>query len=419
MNACRHAARVMDVAPHRAVGTLKKLERLLAVNRIILVGAMFSSLYVFGSLAAVREGLGEWIVVNEMLVLGPGLVAIAGMWWAYYPIDRRLREAALMRQIDAGSTIWPIWTRGQYVWNQFRSNVLLLGWSQMVDRIAPHLPDGLMFPEAMVIAGGMGIFLAAPLLIRSVWDTVPLADGPLRRSLLELCGQYRVGVRQLLLWRTYGGMINGAVMGLIGPLRYILLTDGLIERLAPEHVEAVMAHELGHVRRHHMPWLAICAIVPLMAGSMIMDASLGLLQQSPGYPAWNLDLLHIVGTGMLLTGWLLAFGFVSRRFERQADTFALQHMARKHADPANPHLITATAADIVSGALLRIASLNHQSPDRRSWRHGSIQWRVDYLQSLVGTPIDRCPIDLEMARLRWGAALAIVVMTIVDLAFRI
>ena len=58
-------------------------------------------------------------------------------------------------------------------------------------------------------------------------------------------------------------MINGAVMGAITPVRYILLTDALLETLPRERVEAVMAHELAHVRRHHIFWLVMAA-----AGSM-------------------------------------------------------------------------------------------------------------------------------------------------------
>ncbi len=45
------------------------------------------------------------------------------------------------------------------------------------------------------------------------------------------------------------------------------------------------------------------------------------------------------------------------------------------------------------GALQQVADLNYMSVTRRSWRHGSILWRQRYLQTLVGRPIDRLPID--------------------------
>lgn len=425
-NACRHTARVLDYAPENASKSLKRLEKFLAVNRGVILAAFLCTLYLFGTLAALRESLGDLIVINELIALGPALLTLVAFWWAYYPVDRRLREVALMRQLDTGGTVWPIWSRRQYVWSQFRSQVLLLlapmmvllGWTQLVAMYTQELPAESLMDETLVIAGGLGIFLLAPVLIRNLWDTAPLPDGPLRRRLMGMCRSYGVGVRQLLLWRTYGGLINGAVMGLFGRLRYILLTDGLIERLSEDHVEAVMAHELGHVKRHHMPWLAVCAIVPLMAGSMMLDGLMAGLEQLKGEPLWNVELARAVGTAALLAGWVMIFGFISRRFERQADTFALQHMSRKLEDPQNPGMVSAEAARIVAGALERIAALNHHPADRRSWRHGSISWRVDYLYSLVGTPIDRCPIDLQMARIRWAALTAIALMTVVDLTFK-
>src|SRR5690606_15323987 len=94
------------------------------------------------------------------------------------------------------------------------------------------------------------------------------------------------------------------------------------------------------------------------------------------------------GIGMItaVLGWVLIFGWVSRRLERQADTFAVQTLAAEHAEQAaaqanqtpdatQPIIIDQASVQAMVTALQQVANLNHIAITRRSWRHGSIQWR--------------------------------------------
>jgi hypothetical protein len=115
---------------------------------------------------------------------------------------------------------------------------VIFAWGEIVDRAAagmgwtdaPVTADTAQ-PASVVIAqlaGVVVIVAAMPLVMRLVWDTAPLADGPLRDRLAAICRSHRVKVRDLLVWRTHGTMINGAAMGIVGPARYILLSDALL-----------------------------------------------------------------------------------------------------------------------------------------------------------------------------------------------
>ena len=64
--------------------------------------------------------------------------------------------------------------------------------------------------------------------------------------------------------------------------------------------------------------------------------------------------------------WGIGFGYVSRAFERDADLFG--------ADNSPDFAVFATALE-------RIAYMNAVSPDARSWRHGSIRSRVEFLRA--------------------------------------
>jgi Zn-dependent protease with chaperone function len=102
--------------------------------------------------------------------------------------------------------------------------------------------------------------------------------------------------------------------------------------------------------------------------------------------------------GVLVLG-LLLFGYASRRFERQADTYAVQLLSRGEGATA----ATRPAVEAMIGALGSVALLNHVPPARPSWRHGSIAWRQDYLRAITGERLDAMPIDAFAAVLRWGA----------------
>lgn len=58
------------------------------------------------------------------------------------------------------------------------------------------------------------VMAVSPLLMRFVWDAVPLGPGRLRDRLMAICERAGVRVRGLLVWRTHGTMLNGVAMGL-------------------------------------------------------------------------------------------------------------------------------------------------------------------------------------------------------------
>ncbi len=383
-------------------GGVRALRRLGVLTLALTLGLLFlyaSDLWL-GLLRAARgaDRQRDFILLDELAAMAPTLTVLAFGWWVYYPIERRLREATIFRRADEGLPIYPVPTRVQYVLNQARHHgglilaplLAIMAWAELV---VEATNGGWITAEAagvMTFAGSLGVFVLAPLVIRRLWDTVPLPAGPLRERLGSMCIEHRVVVRELLLWRTQGGMINAAVMGLAGPVRYILLTDALLEQVEPERVEAVMAHEIGHVRLRHLFTLMLAAaagVVVLSAAGEAVDAAW------PGLAWWAAAALVAVGAA----GWVLAFGFVSRRVERQADTFAARHMAERHENPdrdaAGALLFDARSVHRMTGALQRVADLNNVPPKRPSWRHGSIASRQAYLRGLVGTPAAVASVD--------------------------
>jgi len=425
---CRMAWAGLDQP--KASSWIRVLDQATNSYRYLVLLLYLSDLW-FGVLNTTRQVLGDLVMLDELIFITPPLMMIVWSWWAYYPIDRRLREATLIRWMDTGKPVHPVWTASQYVISQFRHQVLLVlvplvlmcTWMELVERYTPRFwPSAELDPRPwLTLTGTAIIILCTPLIIRHLWDTIPLPAGKLRERLMAMCKQYRVGVRELLLWRTGGGMVNGAVMGVISPLRYILLTDALLELLPQEAVQAVMAHEIAHVRRHHLFWLLAVAggtVGLLMIGGTVFVALVNQAIEAQTDPyAAGAELTSIesiqaivIGPMVALAGWVFIFGWVSRRFERQADTFAVQHIARQRVQANNQletQVIDARSISVMTTALELVAQLNHISTGRRSWRHGSIAWRQAYLRTLDGKPIDGLPIDRVVGAIKLIGASAI------------
>jgi Zn-dependent protease with chaperone function len=313
--------------------------------------------------------------------------------------------------------------RARYVWRQAQLNILLLlipilmilGAAELIRRgaarwVAPEWSDAV--GQAGTLGVGAVVFIVAPLLVRALFSTRRIDDGELRDDLMEVCRRHGVKVRELLVWATDGTMINAAVMGLVAPLRYVLMTDALLETMRRDEVRAVMAHEIGHVRRHHMPWMVLCLVALLAAADWALITPLLWIdarwfEVEASIAPW-IELALMTGMVGLI---LLGFGWVSRRFERQADTFAAQHLSGlgRPDGPDDPApSIAADAVDSLRSALLTICRMHAIDPKRRSWRHGSIEWRIAYLESIVGRPLQGLPIDRVIRRLKLAAVLCVV-----------
>jgi STE24 endopeptidase len=423
---CVVAGRQMDrQGSQRAVDGA---ERMLGISRILAVVMHGAAVFTAGWVEQVRALVGHWIMVAEVVAILPPIFVFVAGWWSFYPIERRMREAMWVRVLEEGHPAYPVPSRWQFVWSNIRHQVLFIlvplvligvwrgGWLRLLSRHDEEPLAGFAewvrasgYSQVIYLMGELGgvavVLAVAPLIMRLVWDARPLEAGTLRDRLLAVCTRAGVRVRGLLVWRTHGTMINGAAMGLAAPLRYILLTDGLLDQLPERQVESVMGHEVGHAKHHHIPWmlfalLASVAIagVALFVASVVLAIVVGTMLPQRLQPVLAGG-IEVVGSIAVLGFALLAFGWISRRFEWQADAFAAKIVSRE--DPANK-VVTQESVDSMCGALQSVADLNHMPPERRSFRHGSIATRQKRLQRLVGVRLDRLPIDRTCRWIKGG-----------------
>jgi STE24 endopeptidase len=221
-------------------------------------------------------------------------------------------------------------------------------------------------------------------------------------------------------------MGNAVVMGLIPQVRYILLSDLLLSTMSDDQIEAVFAHEVGHVMHKHMFWL-VAAMSALMLcfvgpGQFVID-HLDKLQTRMGIPQ-SVELILVMGIGAGLF-WLI-FGYMSRNCERQADVFAARTLQNAHEHSATSQfdamiqITTATelpkelpgplnyqapssvgehGAAVFCSALEQVALVNNIRIEERSWCHGSIASRMKFLEDLGKEPKKTVDFDRSMKRI--------------------
>lgn len=413
---CRASVRRLDRTGNpRAIGTA---ERIVLGGRIAAIVWHGVAVFGLGELDGVRAIVGDWVAVDELMVVAAPLAVIAAGFALMDPFERRVRDAVLLRRLDAGETIvMPAKSRGTLSLG-VRHHILFVGiplavimaWGECVDRAWAYFGwSGREWLGAGAqLAGALTVFVLTPAVMRRVWHTFPLPAGELRERLCELGTRHKVRFRDLLVWDTGGVQTNGAVMGLVGRLRYVLLTDALLERLREREVEAVMAHEVGHVRRHHMVWLGVSVLATVMVVGTPLGWGVGIAATAFGLGQGAVTAADTASLVLTLVAALSVLGFVSRRFEWQADAFALQHLSG-WTEHERGVAITPESAQAMGGALLRVAHLNGIDTGKFTWRHGSIGTRLRKLRGAVGRPADRLRADRDARAVKWAALAAFVV----------
>ena len=301
------------------------------------------------------------------------LLLLTIVWYHAYPSYRRLYGSDLSRRT--------------YIVSNWRMSVpILIPWvmiSLLADIIfalpfeAPKQFLATTEGEVIYFVSFL-VFVAvfAPLVIQRMWGCYPVEGGYYRDRIQALCRRANIGYRNIMYWPIFGGrMLTAGVMGIVRKFRYILVTESLLRALTPEEVDAVIAHEIGHVKKHHLLYYIFFMACFMLIVFAIYDVTIYLvLFAGPLFQA-ILDLgieqetlLWSLHSAVFLTVFLFyfrfIFGYFMRNFERQADVYVYSLF-----DTARPMISTFQKIALTSG----------QSPDKPNWHHFSIRDRIEYL----------------------------------------
>jgi STE24 endopeptidase len=163
------------------------------------------------------------------------------------------------------------------------------------------------------------LLFVAPVVLEPIFNSFrPLDDASLAQRLTALAQRVGAPVRTVLVAdasrRT--NKVNAYVSGL-GASRRVVVWDTLLEASDSDGVAVVVAHELGHRKLRHVAKLTAAA----MGSAVGVVIVLRLVLAAPRGRDLPVALLVVIASEIVLLPLLSA---LSRRFERQADLFALQ-----------------------------------------------------------------------------------------------
>jgi STE24 endopeptidase len=179
----------------------------------------------------------------------------------------------------------------------------------------------------------MGLFillaqLAPVVLLPIFYKFEPLENEDLRRRLVHLSERAGTRVRGVYRWKLSekSRKANAALTGL-GSTRRIILADTLLDNYAPEEIEAVLAHELGHhVHKHILKSILVQAGITLLGfwvANWVLHYAVDRRMFEELSDFANLPLLAVTATVLSLL-LMPALNAYSRYNERQADRYAFE-----------------------------------------------------------------------------------------------
>lgn len=344
------------------------LERLLAALPVVLQAVAISEL---GWGATLRRwglappSLSEWLDLHILWALAPFLA------YQLTTIDARARTLAFAPDTPGRQRVFQLrlFLSALLPFVAYLAGSSLIGsspeWKVRLEEV------GLLGASVAVLL--LALFLyGMPFFLRFAWDTQPIERGWARTMLESAAASADFRYRELLQWHTGLQMSNAAIVGFTPRSRFVFFSDLLLQQLGPRELTAVFAHEMGHARRAHAAVFGAFALGFFLGAQELVEAFAieGL--------AWNaLILLGLVGL------WYLAFGYLSRRFELEADLESLRVVGE-----SGPLI---RALELVTGA---------HAHRRSSWRHFSTSDRVAFLRRAELDPLVGIRLRRTLARWR-------------------
>lgn len=310
-------------------------------------------------------GLGDWLLVDELLLIAPATFSLIASWLVFENTTRQgdVPQGAVAMKASffehllhrCPATVF----RVQHSLGLVLLPLLLLFairdlWSGQSGSATSTLMAG--------VAGLVCIVLLYPFYLRFVLPSQPLhPDGEL--------SQY-TGWR-IRNWNTGETVYNALVTGLLPGFQTVFVSDGLIKHFPTAEVAAIVGHEVAHARRGHLLLRAIAITGPLLILLGLWVSGLNAVE--PLLKSINrmepTGLIALVG---IVAGW--AWGVIrplSHWIEFDADRAAI--LDPQTGKPSPERL------QALNSALLRLGYAFPEHFTRRTLLHPSLEQRLGRL----------------------------------------
>src|SRR5882724_10808823 len=298
-----------------------------AFDFLLLIAVLFSGVlpWAFGKFTA-NFGTSVWAMASFLLVTGIALsvLALPFAWYAQFKLEERF---------GFNTTTMKTW-----VVDRVKGFLLalLLGYpllALVLKLIEWTGANWWLWAAAVVIAFQLLLLLIAPAIIMPLFNKfTPLPEGALRGRLFALAQRTNFPTRSIdVMDGSKRSRHSNAFFTGFGRFRKIVLFDTLIAQLNEPELESVLAHEIGHFKKKHIPKMLIFSAFSSLAGFYLVAV---LAKQEWFYRAFGFEpgnvapalLLFTLLSGVVMFWFSPLAHWWSRRYEYQADAFAADVM---------------------------------------------------------------------------------------------
>jgi STE24 endopeptidase len=204
-------------------------------------------------------------------------------------------------------------------------------------------PTWWVWAATVVIVFQLLLLLIAPSVIMPLFNKfTPLPDGSLRNRLFALATRANFPTRNIeVMDGSKRSLHSNAFFSGFGRFRKIVFFDTLMAQLTEPELESILAHEIGHYKKHHVLKSIAISMLGIFVG---FGAVAWLARQDWFYRAFDFqhhagfDAVNVVPAMLLFAflGGTITFWFspivhiCSRCFEYEADAFAAATMGESH-----------------------------------------------------------------------------------------
>lgn len=125
---------------------------------------------------------------------------------------------------------------------------------------------GIYFMVGLAIIFSIIQWYVGPILIKRTMKMKPLDNSQypwIKETVEKFCLKNNLKIPQIMISET--NMPNACVFGRTTSSCYLAVTKGLISQLSKDEVDAVIAHEVGHIKHKDMIVMTIISVIPTIA----------------------------------------------------------------------------------------------------------------------------------------------------------
>lgn len=414
--------------PNRKSEIGERYDRLRRAFFFLNLGSVFAAVLglgwaatVWGSSTVSRHGEEVLAPFAELAVPLPYFAILFGNWLILFDAERALHGSMTGSESR-------FWSRAGYFLHHVRQLSLLVGLPvglfvshQTFSRFVPGVAQADWFRIASIASVPI-LIVFLPLFIKPLLGLQSMPQGRDRDRIEALARRLHFHYSDLLVWPTHGLVMNAMIVGLIPRVRYVIFTDAILEELPPDELDAVFGHEVGHARHGHIWYYALF----LLLSMTVLASAFVFLEQKQ-------EAFVVLAAAAYI---FVAFGFLSRRCERQADVFGCRAISCWHPNceghttettfPERGVGLCTTGIKTCARALDRVHAMNahggHDDSARtslgtllrdvvgwlRAWQHSPMPHRVRFLLSLIEDRGREVRFQRRVALLRWGLVLVLI-----------